>query len=50
MKAVVFERERVMSVEGRPKPDISKPTEALLRVTTSAICGGDLHMDDGRSD
>ncbi|HKT47934.1 MAG TPA: glutathione-independent formaldehyde dehydrogenase [Candidatus Acidoferrales bacterium] len=50
MKAVVYEKEREMVVEERPKPKLSKPTEALLRVTTSAICGSDLHMYDGRSD
>jgi len=50
MKAVVYEKERTMEVKERPKPKISKPTEALLRVTTSAICGSDLHMYDGRSD
>jgi len=38
-----------MSVNDHPKPKIKNPTDALLRVTTSGICGSDLHMYDGRT-
>jgi glutathione-independent formaldehyde dehydrogenase len=38
-----------MSVSSHSKPKIKKPTDALLRVTTSGICGSDLHMYDGRT-
>jgi glutathione-independent formaldehyde dehydrogenase len=38
-----------MAVIDHPKPEIETPTDALLRVTTSGICGSDLHMYDGRT-
>jgi glutathione-independent formaldehyde dehydrogenase len=49
MKAVSYEGVRQMSVSNRPKPQLQSPTDALLRVTTSGICGSDLHMYDGRT-
>jgi glutathione-independent formaldehyde dehydrogenase len=49
MKAVTYEGERKMSVTERPNPKLKSPTDALLRVTTSGICGSDLHMYDGRT-
>ncbi len=49
MKAVSFEGTRNMSVSDHPKPKLKSPTDALLRVTTSGICGSDLHMYDGRT-
>ena len=48
MKVISFEGERRMAVSERPKPTLQKPTDAILRVTTSGICGSDLHMYDGR--
>jgi glutathione-independent formaldehyde dehydrogenase len=38
-----------MSVSDQPKPKLNSPTDALLRVTTSGICGSDLHMYEGRT-
>ena len=49
MKAVSYEGKRKMVVSDHPKPKLGKPTDALLRVTTSGICGSDLHMYDGRT-
>jgi glutathione-independent formaldehyde dehydrogenase len=49
MKAVVYEGTHKMSVMDRPKPKLNAPTDALLRVSTSGICGSDLHMYDGRT-
>jgi glutathione-independent formaldehyde dehydrogenase len=49
MKAISYEGVRKMSVSTREKPTIQSPTDALLRVTTSGICGSDLHMYDGRT-
>ncbi len=49
MKAVVYEGERRMAVRECPQPAIQKPNDALVRVTTAAICGSDLHMYDGRT-
>lgn len=49
MKAVSYEGPRKVAVSDRPKPRIKAPTDAILRVTTSGICGSDLHMYDGRT-
>jgi glutathione-independent formaldehyde dehydrogenase len=49
MKAVSYKGLRKMSVSDHPKPKLKSPTDALLRVTTSGICGSDLHMYDGRT-
>lgn len=49
MKAISYQGPRKMSVSSHSKPKIKKPTDALLRVTTSGICGSDLHMYDGRT-
>ncbi|HEY1679734.1 MAG TPA: glutathione-independent formaldehyde dehydrogenase [Candidatus Sulfotelmatobacter sp.] len=49
MKAISYEGTHKMSVSNREKPSIQSPTDALLRVTTSGICGSDLHMYDGRT-
>lgn len=49
MKAVSYEGPHTLAVVDRPNPKISKPTDAVLRVTTSGICGSDLHMYDGRT-
>ena len=49
MKAVSYEGHRNMSVGDHPQPKLKSPNDALLRVTTSGICGSDLHMYDGRT-
>jgi len=49
MKAVTYEGVRKMSVSDQSKPKLDSPTDAILRVTTSGICGSDLHMYDGRT-
>jgi glutathione-independent formaldehyde dehydrogenase len=49
MKAVSYKGLRNMSVSEHPKPKLKSPSDALLRVTTSGICGSDLHMYDGRT-
>jgi glutathione-independent formaldehyde dehydrogenase len=49
MKAISYEGTRKMSITDQPKPKLQMPTDALLRVTTSGICGSDLHMYDGRT-
>jgi glutathione-independent formaldehyde dehydrogenase len=49
MKAVSYEGKHKMSVVEHPKPKLHAPTDVLLRVTTSGICGSDLHMYDGRT-
>ncbi len=41
--------EKKIKVNDVKDPGISKPTDAILRVTSAAICGSDLHMYDGRT-
>jgi len=49
MKAVSYQGVKRMEVADHPKPKIKSPSDAILRVTTSGICGSDLHMYDGRT-
>lgn len=39
MKAVTYAGANKMSVSNHPKPKLKSPTDAILRVTTSGICG-----------
>jgi len=48
VRAVVLSGEREVSVETVPDAELEAATDALLRVTSSAICGTDLHFYDGR--
>ena len=47
MKAVVFRGVGDIGVERVDDPSIEQPADAIIRVTTSAICGTDLHMVRG---
>jgi threonine dehydrogenase-like Zn-dependent dehydrogenase len=44
MKAVVWHGRRDLRVESVPDPLIEHPTDAIVRVTSSGICGSDLHL------
>ena len=44
MKAVVWHRPGKVSVDSVDDPKIQEPTDAVIRVTASAICGSDLHL------
>ena len=46
MKAAVFERSGRIVLKERPRPQIG-PTDALMRVTTTTICGTDVHILKG---
>ncbi len=50
MKAVVYHGPRQVSVNNVPDARIEKPTDVLLRITSTNICGSDLHMYEGRTD
>jgi glutathione-independent formaldehyde dehydrogenase len=50
MKAVVYEGPYKVSVKDVPDARIERPTDALIRITTTNICGSDLHMYEGRTD
>ena len=47
MKAVCWERTNVVQVEDVPEPKILNPRDAIVRITSTAICGSDLHLLDG---
>lgn len=49
MKALVFADIRRMEVREVPDPVIEKQNDAIIRVTSAAICGSDLHMYEGRT-
>lgn len=42
MRAVVFHGPRNLRVEERPKPELTQPHEAIVRVTLTALCGSDV--------
>jgi threonine dehydrogenase-like Zn-dependent dehydrogenase len=50
MKAVVYNGPRDVAVKQIDDPRIEQPTDALVRITTTNICGSDLHMYEGRTD
>lgn len=47
MKAVVFHGLGDIRLDTVPDPKVEKPTDAVVRLTASAICGTDLHMVRG---
>jgi len=47
MRALVFHRPKHVSVDTVPDPIIEQPTDAILRVSSTAICGSDLHILNG---
>ncbi|MFJ4762853.1 glutathione-independent formaldehyde dehydrogenase [Streptomyces diastaticus] len=49
MKAVVYKEPFKVAVEQVEDPRIQDPTDALVRITSTAICGSDLHMYEGRT-
>lgn len=44
MKAVTWHGRRDVRVESVPDPRIEEPTDAIVRITSSGICGSDLHL------
>ncbi|WP_150462483.1 alcohol dehydrogenase catalytic domain-containing protein [Nesterenkonia ebinurensis] len=44
MKAVTWQGPRTMSVEDVPDPRVEEPNDAIIEVTSTAICGSDLHL------
>jgi threonine dehydrogenase-like Zn-dependent dehydrogenase len=47
MKALVWHATNDVRVERVPDPKILNPRDAIVRITTTAICGSDLHLLDG---
>ena len=46
MKAVTWHGRRDMRVEEVPDPSIQEPMDAIVRITTTGLCGSDLHLYD----
>ncbi|MEV0238782.1 zinc-dependent alcohol dehydrogenase [Streptomyces sp. NPDC050674] len=44
MKAVTWQGKRDVRVEEVPDPRIEEPTDAVIRITSSGLCGSDLHL------
>src|ERR1700746_3665838 len=49
MKAVVYDGPLHISVKDVPDAKIERPTDVLVRITSTNICGSDLHMYEGRT-
>jgi alcohol dehydrogenase/glutathione-independent formaldehyde dehydrogenase len=49
MNAVVYKGPKEVAVEEVDEPEIEHPNDVLIDITTSCICGSDLHMYEGRT-
>ena len=49
MRAVVYQKPWQVKVENVPDPVIEHPSDAIVKVSSTAICGSDLHMYEGRT-
>src|ERR1043165_3102390 len=50
MKGLVYRGPRDVRVEDVPDAKIDWPTDVLVRITSTNICGSDLHMYEGRTE
>lgn len=50
MKALVYHGPKNVSVDTVPDPKMEKLTDVIIKLTTTNICGSDLHMYEGRTD
>ncbi|MDQ3453634.1 MAG: glutathione-dependent formaldehyde dehydrogenase [Actinomycetota bacterium] len=44
MKALTWHGKRDVRVDSVPDPTIQQPTDAVIRITTTGLCGSDLHL------
>jgi threonine dehydrogenase-like Zn-dependent dehydrogenase len=47
MRALTWHGNNDVRVDTHPDPEILNPRDAILKVTSTAICGSDLHLYDG---
>ncbi len=47
MKALVYHGPNNLALEDRPRPTLKETTDAIVRITTTTICGTDLHILKG---
>ncbi len=50
MDAVVYKGEHDVAIEAVDEPELEHPNDIVVDITTTAICGSDLHMYEGRTD
>lgn len=50
MKALVYEGPRNVQIKNVPDAKIQEPTDVLVKIMATNICGSDLHMYEGRTD
>lgn len=50
MKALIYNGPRDVQIKNVPDATIEKPTDVLVKITSTNICGSDLHMYEGRTD
>jgi threonine dehydrogenase-like Zn-dependent dehydrogenase len=46
MRALTWQSKGEVEVQDVPDPTIQEPTDAIVRITSTAICGSDLHLYD----
>ena len=49
MRAVVYKEPFRVATENVPDPKIQHPNDVIVKITSSCICGSDLHMYEGRT-
>ncbi|MCI0787912.1 MAG: glutathione-independent formaldehyde dehydrogenase, partial [Chloroflexi bacterium] len=49
MKAVVYKGPFQVAVENVPEPTLQQPNDVVVKITSTCICGSDLHMYEGRT-
>jgi glutathione-independent formaldehyde dehydrogenase len=49
LKAIVYNNPYDVAVKDVEDPKIEEPTDVILKITSTGICGSDLHMYDGHS-
>lgn len=47
MKALVYDGSNSVSLQDRPIPTLSSPSDAIIKITKTTICGTDLHIRKG---
>ena len=47
MKALVYLGSGKIALQDRPKPEVTSPTDAIVKVLKTTICGTDLHIVKG---
>ena len=50
MRALIYNGPRDVSIDEVPDAEVERPTDVVIKLTTTNICGSDLHMYEGRTD